>query len=432
MKFIQSEEFFNRARKIVPGGVNSPVRSFRSVGGKPFAVSKAQGPYLWDLDGNKFVDLVCSWGALIHGHNNERLQKSVIDAVRDGLSYGITCEREIELCDLITRSIPCMEMVRLVNSGTEACMSAIRLARGATGRDLILKFDGHYHGHGDSFLVAAGSGVAELPVSDSAGIPKHTLETTLVIPFNDRAALKNVFEKFGSRIGGVILEVVSGNMGVVLPDPMFLKELRDYTNACGSVLIFDEVMTGFRLSLQGAQGLYGINPDLMCLGKVIGGGMPVGAYGGSRKLMEKMAPLGPVYQAGTLSGNPVSCAAGIESLKIIREDEKYFYQNLDASSAEFQNQVVSHVRAKGYPVSVARAGSMLTIFFRSELPKNYQEARQVDIEKFKTFFWSLLQRGVYYPPSAFEACFISSVHDESVLGFVTDASLKALDEAFGG
>ncbi len=432
MKHTRSEQILSAARRVIPGGVNSPVRSFKHVGGNAFVASHAEGPYIYDVDGNKYIDLVCSWGALIHGHNHPRIRSALNESIKSGTSFGITCEKEVELCELLVKSVSNLEMVRLVNSGTEACMSAIRLARGATGKDIILKFDGCYHGHGDSFLMGAGSGVANLPVSESAGVTQHTLEDTVVLPFNDVKALEVAFQKLEGRIAGAILEVVCGNMGVITPDQEFLTKLRELTHEHKAILIFDEVMTGFRLSLSGAQGIYGISPDLMTLGKIIGGGLPVGAYGGKAELMEKIAPLGPVYQAGTLSGNPLGAAAGVASLQLLIENEKFIYQSLDAYGHEIKSRLEAHIHHKDYPVSVAQSGSMLTIFFRSQVPRNYAEARVVDQPKFKKFFWALMNRGVYYPPSAFEACFLSTAHDQEIIDQVIDAAIKSLDEAFSG
>jgi len=322
------------------------------VGGDPFIAARGSGPFIYDIDGNEYVDLVCSWGALIHGHDHPKIRDRIELALKSGTSFGITCELEIQLGEAIQKAFPVCELVRLVNSGTEACMSALRLARGATGRDLILKFDGHYHGHGDSFLVGAGSGVSTLHRSESAGIPQQTVEKTLVIPFNNPEAVKSIFAEHGSRIAAVILEVVCGNMGTVAPNLDFLRELRNQTKKSGSILIFDEVMTGFRLSRQGAQGIYGIEPDLVCLGKIIGGGLPVGAYGGRKEIMEKVAPLGPVYQAGTLSGNPLGSAAGLASLELIEENEISLYNSLDHFASEWKSDLDSYIGSKSYLVSV--------------------------------------------------------------------------------
>jgi glutamate-1-semialdehyde 2,1-aminomutase len=430
MNFTESQTILNRSRQVTPGGVNSPVRSFKHVGGNAFVAKRGEGPYIYDVDGNKFIDLVCSWGALIHGHNHPRIRLAIQSALEDGTSFGITCKKEVELCEALTRSVSGLQMVRLVNSGTEACMSAIRLARGVTGRDIIVKFDGCYHGHGDSFLVGAGSGVAALPVSESAGVTKKILQDTVVLPFNDIKAAEATFDRLDGQIAGVILEVVCGNVGVIAPDPEFLLALRTLTQKSKSLLIFDEVMTGFRLSLNGAQGLYGIQPDLITLGKIIGGGLPVGAYGGRAELMQSVAPLGAVYQAGTLSGNPLSAAAGLASVELILENERFLYQSLDAYAHEWKSQLDAHIKWKGYPASVAQMGSMVSVFFTPTLPRNYDDVKKIDKEKFKKFFWGLMERGVYYPPSPFEACFLSVAHDQEIIEKVSEASRAALDEAF--
>ena len=430
MKTNRSEKLFAEAREVFPGGVNSPVRSFRSVGGKPFVAARGRGAFIIDADGNEMIDLVGSWGALIHGHAHPEIERSISEATRDGTSFGVTSEREIRLGQKMKALLPRADLIRLVNSGTEACMSAIRLARGYTKREVIIKFEGTYHGHGDSFLVAAGSGLTAQPTADSAGIPASTLTNTLVLPFNDVQSLKEVFQRSGDRIAGVMLEVVCGNMGVVLPDFDFLRALRSLCTEHKSVLIFDEVMTGFRLALGGAQEIYAVEPDLSCYGKIIGGGLPVGAYAGKREIMEMVAPLGPVYQAGTLSGNPLGAAAGLASLELIERDRKYFYQKLDSYSHEWADALNAHIESHSYPVCVVRAGSMFTVFFRESAPKNFAQAKTCDLERFKKFFWSLLNQGVYYPPSQFEACFLSAIHDSSVMSRVISASCRALDEAY--
>ncbi len=430
MKSTRSEDLFSQARQVFPGGVNSPVRSFRSVGGRPFVAVRGSGPFIVDADGNELVDLVGSWGALIHGHSHPTIEAAIQSATRDGTSFGITSEREIRLGQKMKELLPSADLIRLVNSGTEACMSAIRVARGFTNREVIVKFEGTYHGHGDSFLVAAGSGLTAQSTPDSAGIPGSTLANTIVLPFNNSSALKEAFEKFGDKIAGVMLEVVCGNMGVVVPEFDFLNSLRGLCTQYKSVLIFDEVMTGFRLAMGGAQEIYGITPDLTCYGKIIGGGLPVGAYAGRREIMEMIAPLGPVYQAGTLSGNPLGAAAGLASLELIEKDRKHFYQRLDYHSHEWADALNAHIESRSYPVCVARAGSMFTVFFTAEAPKNFSDAKKCDLERFKKFFWSLLNQGVYYPPSQFEACFLSARHDSDVMGRVIEASCRALDEAY--
>jgi len=430
MKTIRSEELFAQARQVFPGGVNSPVRSFRSVGGRPFVAVRGSGPFIVDADGNELIDLVGSWGALIHGHSHPDIEAAIHSATKDGTSFGITSEREIRLGQKMKSLLPSADLIRLVNSGTEACMSAIRLARGFTSREIIIKFEGTYHGHGDSFLVAAGSGLTAQSTPDSAGIPSNTLANTVVLPFNDSSALKQAFEKHGEKIAGVMLEVVCGNMGVVLPEYDFLNSLRSLCTQHKSVLIFDEVMTGFRLAMGGAQEIYGISPDLTCYGKIIGGGLPVGAYAGRKEIMEMVAPLGSVYQAGTLSGNPLGAAAGLASLELIEKDRKHFYQKLDYHANEWADALNAHIESRSYPVCVARAGSMFTVFFTSEAPRSFAEARQCDLERFKKFFWSLLNQGVYYPPSQFEACFLSARHDSEIMARAIEASCQALDEAY--
>jgi len=430
LNFKSSEALMEISKKLMPGGVSSPVRSFSSVGGGAFVARSGDGAYLYDVDGNKFIDLVCSWGPLIHGHNHPAIQSAVDEVLKRGTSFGVTSEPEIALCEKIVQFVPSVEMLRLVNSGTEACMSSIRLARAVTGRDMIIKIEGHYHGHSDHFLVSAGSGLATLGTTSSKGVPKAQSQTTLVIPFNSVEAVERAFAEFGNQIAGVILEVVSGNMGVVKPNLEFLSRLREKCDEYESLLIFDEVMTGFRLSKSGAQGMYPVRPDLTCFGKVIGGGFPVAAYGGRQELMEWVAPLGPMYQAGTLSGNPVGSAAGLASLEIIEKNPDHFYQSLDSAGSEWKSRLEAHIAHHSYPVSVAQEGSMLSIFFRPECPKDFREAQDVDLARFRMFFWALLEEGVYYPPSAFESCFISAAHDEPIMERVAEASLRALDHSF--
>ncbi len=431
MNFHKSESLLDRAKVFMPGGVNSPVRSFKAVGGNAFVAKMGEGAYLTDIDGNRYIDLVCSWGALIHGHNHPVIRERIQEVLSRGTSFGVTSKIEIDLCEKMNQTVPNLEMLRLVNSGTEACMSAIRLARAVTKRNMILKFDGHYHGHADSFLVAAGSGLATLQTSGSAGVPESTIHDTLVLSFNDEKSLDEVFHQYGNQLACVILEVVAGNMGVVAPQLSFLSKLRDLTKRHHCLLIFDEVMTGYRLSLAGAQGVYGISPDLICLGKIIGGGLPVGAYGGRREFMEMIAPLGSVYQAGTLSGNPLGAAAGLASLEIILENENIFYQKLDAATSEWRSQMESHIRSKGYSASVSQVGSMISVFFKDRAPQNYREAKASDTQQFNRFFWALMKRGVYFPPSAFEACFVSAAHcQDSVMEPLMSASREALDDVF--
>ena len=417
-----------RAKKVMPGGVNSPVRSFSGVGGNPIVVTRAEGPYFYDVTGRRYIDLVCSWGALIHGHRHPTIQRALEEGLHRATSFGVTCPEEIQLAETICELVAGIEMVRLVNSGTEACMSAVRLARAVTGRDKIVKFEGHYHGHADAFLVSAGSGVAHLPVSTSLGIPKAVVQETLVLPFNNKEEVAALFEQYGKTIAAVIVECVPGNMGLVEPNPDFLLQLRATTQKYGSLLIMDEVITGFRLAAGGAQALYHILPDLTCLGKIIGGGLPVGAYGGKRQYMNLISPLGSVYQAGTLSGNPLAATAGRAALQLIQED-KNFYSNLNSKMVCWKEALQQEIKKSGYDACVVQMGSMLSLYFCSSPPRNYQEAKKANSERFKKFFWALLEDGVYYPPSPFESCFLSSAHTEEVLEYVIKASLKALKQA---
>ena len=402
MKVAQSEALFARAKGIIPGGVNSPVRAFRGVGGTPRFILRGEGSHFFDVDGNEYIDYIGSWGPLLFGHR----PKAVIDALTDvlelGTSFGAPTGREVELAQLIIDAVPSIEMVRLVNSGTEACMSALRVARGFTGRDLTVKFDGCYHGHVDSLLVKAGSGVATLSLPDSVGVPKAFSLTTIALPLNDLDVVEAVFKKQGDRIACVIIEPVVGNMGLIPPAPGFLQGLRRITQQYGALLIFDEVMTGFRLARGGAQQLFNITPDLTTLGKIIGGGLPIAAYGGRADIMNKVAPVGPVYQAGTLSGNPLAVSAGIAMLRQIEEHPE-IYDILEQRSAA----LTAHPPAG---TIVNRVGSMATFFFQSGPVRNADDARRSDTALFGKFFHHLLQRGVYLPPSQYEALFVSAVH----------------------
>jgi len=402
MKVAQSEALFARAKGIIPGGVNSPVRAFRGVGGTPRFILRGEGSHFFDVDGNEYIDYIGSWGPLLFGHR----PKAVIDALTDvlelGTSFGAPTGREVELAQLIIDAVPSIEMVRLVNSGTEACMSALRVARGFTGRDLTVKFDGCYHGHVDSLLVKAGSGVATLSLPDSVGVPKAFSDTTIALPLNDLDVVEAVFKKQGDRIACVIIEPVVGNMGLIPPAPGFLQGLRRITQQYGALLIFDEVMTGFRLARGGAQQLFNITPDLTTLGKIIGGGLPIAAYGGRADIMNKVAPVGPVYQAGTLSGNPLAVSAGIAMLRQIEEHPE-IYDILEQRSAA----LTAHPPAG---TIVNRVGSMATFFFQSGPVRNADDARRSDTALFGKFFHHLLQRGVYLPPSQYEALFVSAVH----------------------
>ena len=417
----------SRARRSLPGGVNSPVRSFRGVGGTPPFFNRAEGQFLFDIDGNRYLDMVLAYGPLILGH----LHPAVVEAIRRqlelGEAFGGPTEAEVELAELIGRRMPSLEMLRLVSSGTEAAMSAIRLARAATGRDALVKFAGCYHGHSDSLLAAAGSGVATLSIPGSPGVPAGTVADTLVLPFNDRPRVEEVFAQVGDTIAAVIVEPIPGNMGVVLPEPGFLKALRDLTTSHGSLLIFDEVISGFRVGPGGAQGLFGISPDLTCLGKVIGGGLPVGAFGGRHDLMSQLAPEGDVYQAGTLSGNPLAVAAGTAVLTEL-EDPGH-YQRLERLGAQMEAGILAAGNSHDRALQINRQGSMLTVYF-SALPVNdYESALASDRQAFARVHAQLLQRGVFWPPSAFESVFLSARHDASDVDLVVrafDAGLVAL------
>ncbi len=410
---MESEKLFKRAKRLMPGGVNSPVRAFKAVGGNPIVVKKGFGPYIEDVDGKRYIDFLMSWGPLILGHAHPEVVKAVKEASENGLSFGLTNPYEIELAQEVVSAVPSAERVRFVNSGTEAVMSAIRLARGVTGRKYIVKFEGCYHGHYDSVLVSAGSGVATLGIPGTPGIPEEIASLTFVLPYNDAQAVRELFEKEGDKIAAVIVEPVAGNMGVVPPEREFLQTLRDETQKHGAFLIFDEVITGFRLSLGGAQGLFGIKPDLTTLGKVVGGGMPVGAYTGREEIMSKVAPEGPVYQAGTLSGNPLSMAAGLATLKVLKRENPY--EELDRKTKTFAGELKEILTSKGVSHTVNRIGSMFTVFFTEGEVKNYSDAKRSDTELFGKFFNKLLEEGVLIPPSQFEAWFISTSHDDKVL-----------------
>jgi glutamate-1-semialdehyde 2,1-aminomutase len=404
MTRANSERIFSRAQKVIPGGVNSPVRAFRSVGGSPPFIARGEGSRIFDVDGNQYIDYVGSWGPLLLGHRHPAILEALREALECGTSFGAPTEREVEMAEAICCAVPSIEMVRLVNSGTEATMSAIRVARGFTGRDLIVKFEGCYHGHVDSLLVKAGSGVATLGLPDSPGVPKGFSDTTLALPFNSTDALEQAFQKHGAQIAGVIVEPVVGNMGCVPPQPGFLEALRDITSHHGALLIMDEVMTGFRVAFGGAQQLYGIRPDLTTLGKVIGGGLPIAAYGGRADIMRRVAPSGPIYQAGTLSGNPLAVAAGLAMLRYLKSHPEVYAQ-LEARSA-----AVCAAAPRG--TTVNRVGSMFTIFFTDQPVTGWESAKKSDTAKFAGFHRSLLECGIYLPPSQFEAAFVSAAHSD--------------------
>jgi glutamate-1-semialdehyde 2,1-aminomutase len=404
MRTTQSQVLFARAQKRIPGGVNSPVRAFRSVGGTPPFVVRGEGSRVWDVDGNRYIDYVCSWGPLLLGHRHPEIVRALEEALEGGTSFGMPTQREVELAEAICEALPSIEMVRLVNSGTEATMSALRLARAFTGRELVVKFEGCYHGHVDSLLVKAGSGVATLGIADTAGVPKCFADTTIALPFNSVDALAQAFKRHGDHIAAVIVEPVAGNMGCVPPQPGFLEALRELTQRHGALLIFDEVMTGFRVAFGGAQQLYGVCADLTTLGKVIGGGLPVGAYGGRADIMSKVAPTGPVYQAGTLSGNPLAVAAGLAMLRCLKAHPE-IYEQIESRTAQL-------AAAAPAGITVNRIGSMITFFFTPGPVTDYASAKQSDTPRFAEFFRWMLERGVYFPPSQFEAAFVSAAHSE--------------------
>jgi glutamate-1-semialdehyde 2,1-aminomutase len=409
----------------MPGGVNSPVRAFRAVGGDPIFMARGAGSRLTDVDGRGYVDYVLSWGPLILGHCHPEVMEALARVLESGTSFGTCTAAEVELAERINEAVPSMERVRLVNSGTEATMSALRLARAATGRDKILKFEGCYHGHGDSLLVKAGSGVATLGLPDSPGIPRALAELTITLPFNDLDALEEAFRAHRNEVAAVILEPVVGNMGCLPPVAGFLERLRTLTAEQGTVLIFDEVMTGFRLAYGGAQELYRIQPDLTTLGKVIGGGLPVGAYGGKASLMDLVAPSGPVYQAGTLSGNPLAVTAGLKTLEILRRPGSY--EKLEATSARLVDGLRRQAEAKGVPITINRVGSMFTVFFTAKPISNYEDAKTSDTAKFGRFFRTLIDRGVYFPPAQFEAAFVSLAHRDDDVAQTVQAAGAAFE-----
>ena len=429
MNFKKSKSLYSRAIELIPGGVNSPVRAFKSVGGKPVFIKKALGARMWDEDGNEFIDYVGSWGPMILGHAYRPVLNAVQNALADGTSYGAATEREVEMAELITSIIPSVEMVRMVNSGTEATMSAIRLARAFTGKNKILKFDGCYHGHGDSFLIKAGSGAATLGIPDSPGVTKSLAEDTLIAEFNNITSVKTQLHKHKGEVAAIIVEPVVGNMGCIPPAKNFHARLRELCDQENILLIFDEVMTGFRLSLGGAQELYNIKPDLTTLGKIIGGGLPVGAYGGRKDIMEQIAPAGPVYQAGTLSGNPLAMAAGLAMLYCLKNDPG-IYQQLEKSGKYLEKEILNLVKKNGYPVTINRVGSMMTVFFSDQPVKNAGHARNCNTKLFGKHFRKMLEEGIYLPPSQFEAAFISTAHSPEDLEKTITAVKKSFSKIF--
>ena len=420
-----SQELFARAREHIPGGVNSPVRAFQAVGGDPLFIQRAEGPWVFDADGRRYIDYVGSWGPMIAGHANSYVLEAVRAAALDGLSFGAPTESEVRMAERLCELVPSMDLVRMTNSGTEATMSAIRLARGHTGRDRIVKFEGCYHGHGDALLVKAGSGALTLGVPSSAGVPASFVEHTVTLGYNDSEQVREFFAGAGDSVACIIVEPVAGNMNCIPPAAGFLECLREVCDDHGSILIFDEVMTGFRVALGGAQARYGIDPDLTTLGKVIGGGMPVGAFGGKREIMESIAPLGPVYQAGTLSGNPVAMAAGLATLDIVASEG--FYEQLEASTGKLVDGVLAAAAGAGVAMTANRVGGMFGLFFSdADTVCNYQQAIACDTELFKRFFHGMLAEGVYLAPSAFEAGFVSSAHTRSHLDATVAAASRAL------
>ena len=420
----RNDQLFARAQRHIPGGVNSPVRAFRSVGGAPRFFVSGSGPRVTDADGKSYLDYVCSWGPLIAGHAHPEVLAAVSETAAKGLSFGAPTEMELDMADLLCDILPMLDMVRLVSSGTEATMSAIRLARGYTGRDLLVKFEGCYHGHSDSLLVKAGSGLLTFGNPDSGGVPADLAKHTMVLPYNDPAALEAAFAAHGDKIAVVIVEAVVGNMNLIAPKPEFLKAMRELCTKHGAVLIFDEVMTGFRVGPQGAQGLFGIDADLVTLGKVIGGGLPVGAFGGKREIMEKIAPLGPVYQAGTLSGNPVAVAAGLATLKLTRAPG--FYETLTARTRRLTDGLVAAAKKHGVVFSAQSVGGMFGLYFAPECPATYDAVLACDKEAFNRFFHAMLDAGHYFAPSAFEAGFVSAAHTDADI----DATIAAAEAVF--
>ena len=422
----RSQELFQKALRLMPGGVNSPVRAFRAVGGDPVFIAGGKGSSITDVDGRNYIDYVLSWGPLILGHCHPEVVEALARVIETGTSFGACTAAEVELAERLCEACPSLERVRLVNSGTEATLSALRVARAATGRDKFLKFEGCYHGHGDSLLVKAGSGVATLGLPDSPGVPRALAELTVTLPFNDPAALEEAFRVHCNQLAAVIIEPVVGNSGCIPPQAGFLERLRKLTAEQGTVLILDEVMTGFRVAYSGAQELYGIQPDLTTLGKIIGGGLPVGAYGGKASLMNWVAPAGPVYQAGTLSGNPLAVAAGLKTLEILRRPGTY--EQLEVIAEKLASGLAAAAAKAGVPLTVNRVGSMFTCFFTSDPVTDYASAKRSDAVKFACFFRSLLQGGVYFPPSQFEAAFVSTAHSEADVTLTLAAAAKAFDE----
>jgi glutamate-1-semialdehyde 2,1-aminomutase len=427
LKFTKSIKLFAKAQTIIPGGVNSPVRAFKSVGRSPIFIKRASAAFLWDEDRNKYIDYVGSWGPMILGHANPAITKAIRETSKRGTSFGAPTHLEVKMAELIIRLVPSIEMVRMVNSGTEATMSALRLARAYTGKDKFIKFEGCYHGHGDSFLIKSGSGAMTLGVPDSPGIPSTIVLHTLNARYNDLASVRAAFEQNKEQIAAIIVEPIVGNMGCVPPVDGFLQGLRSLCDEYKAVLIFDEVMTGFRVALGGAQSLYGVQPDLTTFGKIIGGGLPVGAYGGKKEIMQMVAPAGPMYQAGTLSGNPLAMAAGFSLLRILHAN-KMIYKKLEQRSAQLEEGIRDNLKKLGLGYTFNRVGSMWTLFFTSSTVTDYDSAKTSDTEKFSKYFNAILGQGVYLPPSQFETAFISTAHTERIIEKTIKASYRALQK----
>lgn len=421
----RSKYLFDKAQHVIPGGVNSPVRAFKAVGGNPVFVKSAKGAYMYDEDNNRYIELINSWGPMILGHGNELIEEAVAEALKNSLSFGAPTAKEVQMAELICSMVPSIEKVRMVNSGTEATMSAIRVARGYTGRDKIIKFEGCYHGHGDSFLIAAGSGAATMGTPNSPGVTKGTAKDTLTAPFNDLEALKELVSKNKGEVAALIVEPVAGNMGCVLPNEGYLKGLRDICDTEGIVLIFDEVMTGFRLSKSGAQGIFGVKPDLTTLGKIIGGGMPVGAYGGKKEIMDYVSPQGPVYQAGTLSGNPIAMSAGLAILTYLNEHSEV-YTKIESSGKYLAEQLAVANAAVGKNYTINQLGSMISVFFTEQPVTDFESAKQSDTAMFGKYFQGMLQEGIYLPPAQFESWFLSTALSSADLEEIIAAHRKVL------
>jgi len=422
----KSKSLFEQAKSLIPGGVNSPVRAFKAVGGDPLFIQSAKGAYLFDEDGNKYIELINSWGPMILGHANEAIENAVIEALKKSPSFGGPTAAEVEIAELIIAMVPSIEKVRMVNSGTEATMSAIRLARGYTGRDKIIKFEGCYHGHGDSFLIAAGSGVATMGTPDSPGVTKGTANDTLTAPYNNLEAVKNLVDKNKGQIAAIIIEPVAGNMGCVLPKEGYLEGLRKICDDHGIVYIFDEVMTGFRLAKGGAQEVFNVMPDLTTLGKIIGGGMPVGAYGGKKEIMDHVSPAGPVYQAGTLSGNPIAMSAGLVMLNYLN-DHSETYVNLQKIAKRIEDGFRANLKIIGEKYTINRIGSMISLFFTENEVFDFESAKSSDTELFGKYFNAMLEQGVYVAPSQFETLFLSTAINENIADLIIEANLKSLE-----